>query len=392
MVNSLGSPYDFTSIMHYPPLAFSTNDKATIVPVDPLEPWETLGQRAKLSEHDVHQLRLLHQCASGPRVGGDIPVDELCSQDCPCWEHAMGECTSDDECMGDLVCEETPSPLPTVEYVNLLPLYAATTGSFSCNDYCHANCCYYANSIMKCPETCDSAPPQVGEPEEIPERMCVASDSGGGGGGSGSGGTSATAATATAMTTSATTAMTSTTTSTTAATTTMATTTAITTSTTPNSPPWYVDWGPDKCVQYCVGPAPCGGFGKNVTLLYETVEACCSTHLSYMPFRDCHAIPETLSPTSSKSPSRAPSQSPSPTPMPTASPAVMTQPSQIPTTHPTAVPSQSPTAEPSQDPLITTTAATTTTATTTSTSTSTSTTTEEFSATGDWYIDWDINK
>ena len=182
MVNSLGSPYDFNSIMHYPPVAFSTNRKATIIPVTPLEQWETMGQRAKLSEADVEQLRLLYQCASGPRIGGHIPIDDLCSVDCPCWENAMGSCTSNDECMGDLICGPTPNPYPTPRYVDLLPYYPHTSGQFSCDEWCHPRCCsYYANSKVRCPETCESKPPVERKLEgELPERMCIKDDESGG--------------------------------------------------------------------------------------------------------------------------------------------------------------------------------------------------------------------
>lgn len=106
-VNSLNSPYDYTSIMHYPDRAFSTDGTATIVPTRDFEPWETMGQRARLSDRDVEQLRLLYMCASGPREGG-VSADELCSEDCPCWEHALGECRGDGECLGDLVCGDAP--------------------------------------------------------------------------------------------------------------------------------------------------------------------------------------------------------------------------------------------------------------------------------------------
>ena len=175
MVNSLGSPYDFNSLMHYPPTAFTTESSVdTIVPNRALEAWESMGQRAKLSHADIEQLQLLYQCASGPRDGG-VTMTDLCSEDCPCWEYAMGVCNSDDECMDDLVCAEYyhTTGIPTEEYLDDLPYYPYTSGQFSCNDYCHENCCLYsANSIMRCPETCNSAPPVI-PLTDVPERMCV---------------------------------------------------------------------------------------------------------------------------------------------------------------------------------------------------------------------------
>jgi len=443
MVNSLGSPYDFNSIMHYPPVSFSTNRLPTIVPVIPLANWETMGQRSKLSERDVEQLRLLYQCKSGPRMG-DISVDELCSTDCPCWEHAMGECHgNNNECMGNLICGTTPNPLPTlVEYKDQMPYYASNVGSFSCNEYCHVNCCGYSNSKIKCPQSCDSAPPVV-VPDVIPERMCVARSDAGGGGRGGSGGTSATGATV-------------------ATTTSTQTTTTKATTAPKNYAPWYVKWSIDKCVQHCIGPAPCGGMPETVSQYHGSVQSCCSKWLHYKSFQDCHTMPEegshsetggpTRSPTEgpsttstmptdaptwmptdatntpssttwspSKSPSRSPTQGPTPLPTnapgtesPTSSPTVepssapttseeptmvpttdtptsapsanptneptTEQPSHSPTTQSTEVPSQSPTKQPSESPVVTT------------TTTTTIATVAAVPSSGDWYIDWDLSK
>jgi len=181
MVNSLGSPYDYSSIMHYPSTAFSTdNSMDTIVPITPLQLWETMGQRVQLSESDVHQLRLLYQCTSGPREGGDgiITMDNLCSDDCPCWEYALGDCSSDSECMDDLVCADYyhTTGIPQETYIDVLPTYTSQTGSFSCNDYCHTNCCdVSSNSIILCPETCGSAPPPSAL-NEVPTNICVKSE------------------------------------------------------------------------------------------------------------------------------------------------------------------------------------------------------------------------
>jgi len=120
-VNSLGSPYDYSSIMHYAGDAYAiTKTIPTILNTTVLKKWEAMGQRVKLSDRDVDQLRLLYQCKSGPR-SGSISVDHLCSKDCPCWEHASGECGSDDECMGDLVCADAPNPLQVEEYEDQLP-------------------------------------------------------------------------------------------------------------------------------------------------------------------------------------------------------------------------------------------------------------------------------
>ena len=111
-----------------------------------------IGQRVKLSDRDINQLRLLYQCKSGPRDGSSINVDNLCSEDCPCWEHALGKCESDRDCMGELVCGDTPSALPVQEHVDQLPLYPHTSGIIQCDEYCHSLCCRFPDNIVACPE------------------------------------------------------------------------------------------------------------------------------------------------------------------------------------------------------------------------------------------------
>lgn len=218
-VNSLGSPYDFNSIMHYTSNGFSIDSNLdTIVEKEPLESWEKMGQRMRLSVNDINQLRLLYQCKSGPR-GGNVGVYDLCSTDCKCWENALGECSSDDECMGDLVCRDTPSPLPVHEYLDVLPQFPFASGTITCSSYCHSLCCQFPDNVVACPETCGTAPP----PEEVtvvPSKMCIADDGSSGTTTSGTSGTGATSA----------------------GTTTIATTTA----TTSNNAKWYIDWSISK--------------------------------------------------------------------------------------------------------------------------------------------------
>lgn len=104
--SSLGSPYDYGSIMHYPSWAFTVNGQDTIIPLRP--GGETIGNRAGLSSHDIDQLRLMHQCSTGSRNLNDLTINNLCSVDCKCWEYALGNCDSNDDCMGDAHCGDTP--------------------------------------------------------------------------------------------------------------------------------------------------------------------------------------------------------------------------------------------------------------------------------------------
>lgn len=66
-VNSLGSSYDYGSIMHYPGDAYAIDSStSTITNTTVLNKWESMGQRVKLSDRDISQLRLLYQCQFGP--------------------------------------------------------------------------------------------------------------------------------------------------------------------------------------------------------------------------------------------------------------------------------------------------------------------------------------
>lgn len=161
---------------HYPDWAFSKTGAKTIVPVQPLEKWEVIGQRVGMSSKDISQLRMLYQCSTGPRSLNSLTIDNLCSVECKCWEFALGTCASDDECMGDLVCGPTPTELPVDErFRDQLPPFEGSPTDVRCTSnpsYCHASCCNYQANIILCPETCDTAPPYV-EPVEVPPQMCL---------------------------------------------------------------------------------------------------------------------------------------------------------------------------------------------------------------------------
>jgi hypothetical protein len=67
-------PYDYGSIMHYPPNAFSVNGQDTIIPQQALPPGVTMGQRTGLSAGDIAGVHMMYP--AGPK-GKDVPKDPV---------------------------------------------------------------------------------------------------------------------------------------------------------------------------------------------------------------------------------------------------------------------------------------------------------------------------
>lgn len=67
-IDSLGTPYDYGSVMHYESRAFSRNGRPTIVAK---KSGVTLGNRNHLSKIDILQMNLLYKCSGGG--GGPNP-------------------------------------------------------------------------------------------------------------------------------------------------------------------------------------------------------------------------------------------------------------------------------------------------------------------------------
>lgn len=61
VVNTLNTPYDYGSVMHYERDAFSMNGLPTI---EPLQAGARIGQRQNLSGIDILEVRLLYNCTS----------------------------------------------------------------------------------------------------------------------------------------------------------------------------------------------------------------------------------------------------------------------------------------------------------------------------------------
>ncbi|PIC42071.1 hypothetical protein B9Z55_009266 [Caenorhabditis nigoni] len=63
VISHLDEPYDYASIMHYGPYAFSGSGKKTLVPKKSGS--ERMGQRVKFSDVDVRKINKLYNCPSG---------------------------------------------------------------------------------------------------------------------------------------------------------------------------------------------------------------------------------------------------------------------------------------------------------------------------------------
>ena len=86
-VNSLGSPYDYSSIMHYGRRAFSKNGKDTIKTLDP-SMQNVIGNRVALSAEDIAQMNELYTCDKTCPAGYDMTYKwygtaPFCNGKCP---------------------------------------------------------------------------------------------------------------------------------------------------------------------------------------------------------------------------------------------------------------------------------------------------------------------
>lgn len=65
-VDNFDQEYDFGSVLHYQPTAFSTNGKPTIIALDPENPdVAKMGQRAGMSRRDIDRLNTMYRCPIG---------------------------------------------------------------------------------------------------------------------------------------------------------------------------------------------------------------------------------------------------------------------------------------------------------------------------------------
>ncbi|CAI4228911.1 unnamed protein product [Auanema sp. JU1783] len=79
VIDHLNEPYDYVSIMHYGPYAFSGSGKKTIVARK--NGSERMGQRVAFSDGDIRKINRLYQCDS--RINGNSIIDNMPSAQQP---------------------------------------------------------------------------------------------------------------------------------------------------------------------------------------------------------------------------------------------------------------------------------------------------------------------
>merc|ERR1719427_614777 len=94
MVDSLGTPYDYSSMMHYGSTAFGIGGRMTIQTKDPSKQ-NLIGNRKGFSQIDIQQLKLMYKCGGGrPATARPKPRPQGCANKakfCVKWAQ-MGYC------------------------------------------------------------------------------------------------------------------------------------------------------------------------------------------------------------------------------------------------------------------------------------------------------------
>ena len=103
---TLGTPYQYKSVMHYQKGAFAIDRTKPVVISK--QPGVTFGgdiRPYKATEEDLTRIRLLYQCKSGARTLSEYNASP-CNSDCKCWEGAVG-CNGNSD-----ACQVTTDPQP----------------------------------------------------------------------------------------------------------------------------------------------------------------------------------------------------------------------------------------------------------------------------------------
>jgi len=104
IINDHGTSYDYCSIMHYGPYAFSKNRGITIQVLKKNRKCN-IGQRSGFSKTDLEKLRKMYQCKANPCTGGN----DCCKKTNQCGENE-GDCDKDEDCEAGLKCGSDNCP------------------------------------------------------------------------------------------------------------------------------------------------------------------------------------------------------------------------------------------------------------------------------------------
>ena len=97
--DTLGTQYDYGSVMHYGAYQYSKNNEPTIDANG-----NAIGQRKKVSSGDRLMIRLQYQCSDGPRSLQEYRNETCNDSNCKCGFKMKGCGGDSNNCKGNLVC------------------------------------------------------------------------------------------------------------------------------------------------------------------------------------------------------------------------------------------------------------------------------------------------